>query len=140
MVRYGYDVWVYLVKCGVYDECVEVFGQAVYEKKSFSRLLRDRRNLLGKSLNICTIDGCAIVVVQMYGRAMFVVRAVLWCGMGVVWCGMGVGVVWYGCSVWGVFSKKWGVSNNNLYNKSLNLLLTTQPTYYNINTYKKSIL
>ena len=65
MVRYGYDVWVYLVKCGVYDECVEVFGQAVYEEKSFSRLLRDRRNLLGKSLNICTIDGCAIVVVQM---------------------------------------------------------------------------
>ena len=55
--------------------------------KILSRPLRAKRRLLGKSLNICTIDAecCAIVVVQRYGGAIFVVQTKLWCGMGVVY-------------------------------------------------------
>ena len=55
--------------------------------KSFSRRLQANRNLLGKSLSICTIDAdrCAIVVVLMYGGAMIIVQTILWCGMSVVY-------------------------------------------------------
>ena len=55
--------------------------------KSFSRPFRAERRLLGKSFNICTIDAecCAIVVVQSYGGAMFVIQTILWCSMGVVY-------------------------------------------------------
>ena len=56
--------------------------------KIFGCPLRAIRRLLGKLLKLCTIDVkcCAIVVVQRYGGAMFVVQP--YCGVvGVVYGG-----------------------------------------------------
>ena len=82
------------------DECVVVVNLFFTKAKIFSRPFRAERRLLGKSFNVCTIDAeyYAIVVVHMYGGAMFVVQTILWRGMG--------------CGAWGVLSKKWGAYNN----------------------------
>ena len=42
-----------------------------------------KERLIEKSLNICTIDAdcCAIVVVQRYGGAIFVIQTILWSSM-----------------------------------------------------------
>ena len=49
--------------------------------------LLSSRSLLGKSLNIRTTDAncCALVVVYRYGGVIFVVQAILWCGISVVY-------------------------------------------------------
>ena len=69
------------------DESAVMSIKSFTKAKIFSRPLRAKRSLLGKSLTICTInaDCCTMLVVHRYGGAMFVVQIILWCIIGVVY-------------------------------------------------------